>query len=130
MVSKEGHRGIIRGWRNCGVARESAHNERSMKLKQNISRRKKMTDDEAIFDEQFAREVKEKISSIDGEYQKFFASIKGRLPISVQKLVLRRIARSNFEVYNFFFELIAADIGAEAAEKIFSGDREDRKLDK
>jgi len=89
-----------------------------------------MTDDEAIFDEQFAREVKEKISSIDGEYQKFFASIKGRLPISVQKLVLRRIARSNFEVYNFFFELIAADIGAEAAEKIFSGDREDRKLDK
>lgn len=82
-----------------------------------------MTDNDPIFDEQFALEIKEGLSSLRDPHLEFYETIKHRLPPDIRKLVLRKIVRSNYDVYHFFCELVAVDIGNDAAEEIFSGKR-------
>jgi hypothetical protein len=50
-------------------------------------------------------------------------SSSGCPPPDIRKLILRRIVSSNYDVWRLFVELVAADIGSEAAEEIFSGKR-------
>ena len=78
-----------------------------------------MGDDGVIFNEDLAKDLKEGLSHIDKEYQKFFGIIKDRLPPDIRKLVFKKITRSNFEVYNFMFELVSAELGADEAERLF-----------
>lgn len=78
-----------------------------------------MGDDGVIFNEDLAKDLKEGLSHIDKEYQEFFGKIKDRLPPDIRKLVFKKITRSNFEVYNFMFELVSAELGADEAERLF-----------
>lgn len=78
-----------------------------------------MGDDGVIFNEELAKDLKEGLSHIDKEYQEFFGKIKDRLPPDIRKLVFKKITRSNFEVYNFMFELVSAELGADEAERLF-----------
>jgi len=82
-----------------------------------------MTDNDPIFEEQFALEIKQGLSSLRDPHLEFYETIKHRLPPDIRKLILRRIVSSNYDVWRLFVELVAADIGSEAPEEIFSGQR-------